>query len=185
MQLTIGLRAYQKEDLDAIYTWPNDPDLAPFFMFTTEPYTRDKAQQFLDLQLYNTDPTAVHFVIYDLQDLHQTYRGTVGLKNIDKTTGTAEIAIVISDPAYRGKGLGQQALFLICQYGFSMLGLSKININFISHNVAADKSYRRFGFQDDGVSKKKLLQNGVQYDEIHMSLTSHQFANLYENTHST
>jgi RimJ/RimL family protein N-acetyltransferase len=168
MNNRIALRDYRPDDLDAIFAWVNDPAIKDNFRFTAKPLTREDMQKFLDKQIHQQDSSYKHFVLYDISNENQNYIGSVGLKNIDIVNQNAELTIVISDSGYRGKGYGQEALKLICDYGFTTLHLHKLYLTCVSHNIGAIKSYEKFGFIHEGLRKEQIFQNGQFYDEVLM-----------------
>ena len=52
--------------------------------------------------------------------------GVCGLINIDKENNSAEVAIIIGNKQFHGKGLGSESLYQLVKYGFSKLKLHKI-----------------------------------------------------------
>jgi RimJ/RimL family protein N-acetyltransferase len=179
MQTRINLREYKEDDLDDIYSWANKKELTQYFRFAIFPQTKNDALKFLEQQLERKDDSYVNFVIYDVKDTKQKYLGSVGLKNIDFLCRHAELTIVIAQEKYRGKGYGQEALYLICNYAFNTLNLNKVYLSFISSNKVAEKSYLKFGFINEGARRKHYFWEGNYYDEVLMSILRSEFTKKY------
>ena len=76
--------------------------------------------------------------------------GNVWLWNIDTRHQKAELRIVIGDGAFRGRGVGVEAIAAACQYGFEQLGLHRIYAYVLSINPAARHAFERAGFTLEG-----------------------------------
>jgi len=177
--LRTATRPFRENDWEAVYDWVKDPAIKNNFRFTQRELTAKDMKQYVQQQLSNDGSQYINFVLYDLADLDQKYIGTVSLKKIDLQDQNAELAIVISDAAYRGKGYGQEALYLICKYGFSTLSLHKIYLTCVAHNQSAIKAYQNFGFVHEGLRKEQIFQNGQFYDEVLMGILKISFTTTY------
>ncbi len=92
--------------------------------------------------------------------------GFVVLHNIKWASQTAEIAIAIGLPDYRGKGYGHDALHLILNYAFSELNLYRVGLTVMSYNTAAIRSYERAGFVREGAKRDMVCREGQRYDLV-------------------
>lgn len=179
-QLRIGIRDYLASDTLSIYKWMKNSDITRWYSFANDPPSKTKISKYVFNQIDNEEnsrPKYKNFVLFDIKDNERNYIGNVGLKNIDYIGGSAEITIVISDMRYISKGYGQEALYLICHYGFITIGLQTIYIHFLSHNIGARRAYLKFGFKYVAMPPKKVLVGKEYCDEIVMSLNIHSFVN--------
>jgi RimJ/RimL family protein N-acetyltransferase len=96
--------------------------------------------------------------------------GNVGLHNIDQLNGMAMAGIFIGDKAQRGQGYGYEALGLLIWYGFKVLGLGNIILNYFSYNQRGAKLYAKLGFQPMGTRRKCVFWNGKYHDLVYMDL---------------
>ena len=76
--------------------------------------------------------------------------GNVWLWNIDARHQKAELRVVIGDEAFRGRGVGIEAIGMACQYGFEELGLHRIYAYVQSINPAARHAFEGAGFALEG-----------------------------------
>jgi RimJ/RimL family protein N-acetyltransferase len=180
MQTRIKLRDFRSEDVELNYVWTQDQELKKNFQFTYFIKSKEDIARFVQMQIEGKDSKVKHFVMYDKTDVTQTYIGSVGLKNIDVFNKNAEITIVLSDKNYIGKGYGQEALYLICEYGFKKLNLHKIYLGYIAHNEQAGRAYAKFGFKVDGVKREHILQEDVYYNEPILSMLQSEFEHIYD-----
>ncbi len=178
-KLRIQLRDYKPDDTEKIVEWIADTEITQWFTFADRSLSREDIEVFVSKQISNTShkPIFKNFVLFDTFELKKIYIGSVGLKNIDYKKNQAEVTIVISDKKYLGKGLGQEALQLICEYGFSQLSLEKIEIHCIAENVRAIRAYEKFGFSHEKRRQRAILKHGSYYDEIIMCLSKDTFDN--------
>ena len=181
MNLRISLRNFREDDLDPIKSWINNPLIKYNFRFTLHIKSDDDLRKFISTQIErkNSDDF-INYVIFDKKNLRKKYIGSVGLKNINLFDKNAELTIVIGDTNYHGKGFGQEALYLICKYGFDKLELHKIYLGVIEHNKNAIRAYEKFGFVHEGVRKEQIFQKNKYFDEIFMGMNRNQFNTKYE-----
>ena len=99
--------------------------------------------------------------------------GQVGLLDINPGDKHASLYIVIGEGEYRGKGLSQELLKYICEYGFEKLGLHKIWLEVHADNIAGVKAYEKFGFVQEGYFKDNVFYDGEYRDEIRMAIIKH------------
>lgn len=180
MDLRIATRPYRENDWQAVYAWVKDPAIKDNFRFTQRDLSEEDMQKFVQSQVDNDGKSDVSLVLYDLNDPEQNYIGSVSLKHIDEQDKNAELAIVISKEEYRGKGYGQEALYLACEYGFRERGLHKVYLTCVAHNTSAIKSYEKFGFVHEGLRKDQIFQHGQFHDEVLMGMLKKDFNTKYE-----
>lgn len=77
--------------------------------------------------------------------------GFMGLSHIDKINKKATIFIAIGEDAYRGKGIGKEAIRWLLDFGFNKLQLRKISLAVFEENISAVKLYESMGFRVEGV----------------------------------
>lgn len=82
-----------------------------------------------------------------------------GFTDIDRSVNKAELYIFV-DPDLKGQGLGTEAVRLMCDYGFSEIGLEKIYLNVNADNLLARKVYEKCGFCLEGILQRELRNSG-------------------------
>ena len=73
--------------------------------------------------------------------------GLMNLKRIDRENSRCELAIVLSNHAYKGKGYGSEAVQLLVEYAFYGLNLDHINSDTMGSNIRMQRIMDRLGFQ--------------------------------------
>ena len=73
-------------------------------------------------------------------------------------------------PGTYGRGLGTEAIRLICGYGFEKLGLHRISLEVYAFNPRARRAYEKAGFVAEGVLRDALRWDGAWVDATVMSI---------------
>ena len=102
--------------------------------------------------------------------------GDCGLFNADRRSGTAEVGIGIGDRDYWGRGYGREALTLLVDYGFRMQNFRKLWLTVQGSNERAIRSYRAFGFVEEGRLREQAWSGGRYEDIVMMALFRSDFA---------
>ncbi len=149
---TVTLRAHQVEDVDAIVEQCNDP-LSRAWTRVPVPYGRDDARRFvLDTMPggWATDQEWA-FALEGDDAGARRFAGTVTLRN--QGEGRAEIAYG-ADPWARGRGIVEEGLRLLVDWGFAERDLQTIIWWAQDGNWASRKVAWRLGFSCDGVVRR-------------------------------
>ncbi len=78
----------------------------------------------------------------------------------------AEIGYVLSDDAYKAKGIMTEALREVIKYGFEQMGLKRIEAFIGPNNTPSLKLIEKFGFQKEGYLRKHYRSNGKLEDSV-------------------
>jgi RimJ/RimL family protein N-acetyltransferase len=95
--------------------------------------------------------------------------GEALLWNIDLHNRTAHIGISLL-PAFRGRGLGTDAVRVMCRYGFAIRGLHRLQAETLADNDAMIQSASRAGFTREGTLRRSAWVNGEFADEVILGL---------------
>lgn len=79
------------------------------------------------------------------------------------------------DKEYVGKGFGTDAVRALVTYGFSEMGLHRIEANIMPENIPSRRLAEKIGFQQEGLARKYLQIQGRWEDHFHYSLISEEF----------
>jgi diamine N-acetyltransferase len=159
----VRLRAVERADLPTFVQWFNDP-LIQRRLGRVEPLSLAEEERWFEaLQRSKTDLVYAIVVGDDLV-------GNCGLHRIDWRHRGAQLGIVIGDDAYRGQGLGGDAVRTLVEHAFTNLGLHRIDLEVLSDNEPAVRCYVRLGFVDEGVRREARYIDGAFRDLIMMRL---------------
>lgn len=95
--------------------------------------------------------------------------GTICFWNIQKQHYRAELGYALH-PDYQGKGLMQEALTIILEYGFRVLNLHSVEANVNPNNVASIKLLERNGFVREAYYRENYFFDGNFLDSAIYSL---------------
>lgn len=95
--------------------------------------------------------------------------GTIGLWRIIKEHYRAEIGYLLS-PAWQRRGLMQEAMEKVLDYGFSVIGLHSVEANVNPANEASIRILEKNHFVREAYFKENYLYNGVFKDSVIYSL---------------
>lgn len=98
-----------------------------------------------------------------------TLVGTATLWNIDNHNRSAHIGLGLL-PSSRGKGYGTDVVATLCQYGFVVRGLHRLQIETLTDNAAMLRSAERNGFVREGVLRSSAWVMGEFLDEVLLGL---------------
>ncbi len=157
------LRALEPSDLEFLYELENNPEVWEI-SGTTTPYSRHTLQKYLD---------NAHRDIYEVKqlrlcivNLEHRLIGFIDLFEFDPRHRRAGLGIVILEDRDRNRGLGAEAISLICRYAFSALELHQLYAHVLEDNLASIRLFRKMGFETTGTRKEWILSGGVYKNEL-------------------
>ena len=157
------LRAPEPEDLDLLFRLENDPEVWTVSSCHM-PYSRYALKQYI-LTCQND-----FFAEKQLRLMVQPREGgeaeaIVDLFNFSPLDGRAEMGMVVSD-ACRGKGVGGQALALLCDYAAHTLGLRMLFCQIFADNTVCRHLFTKMGFEEVATLPKWVRVKGVLHDLV-------------------
>ncbi len=103
--------------------------------------------------------------------------GAAVLWGIDQHNRNAHIGISLR-PDFRGRGFGEDAVRVLCDYGFTVRGLNRLAIETLSDNRAMLRTAERVGFVREGVLRRAAWVNGDFVDEVLLGMLSEEWSHL-------
>jgi RimJ/RimL family protein N-acetyltransferase len=91
--------------------------------------------------------------------------GNVSLQNINYIDRNAEIAYIIGEKEYWGKGFAREATELMLKHAFCSLNLERIYCGTSEKNFRMQGLAKRMHFIEEGIRRKAIYNNG-QYENI-------------------
>lgn len=143
---TLDMYEYSKnEEVTRYLTWEAHPDAS---------YTREYLQ-YLGTH-YNVGDFFDWAVVLDSED---KMIGTCGFTRFDYNNNSGEIGYVIN-PAYRGRGIADEAVRAVMQFGFETLRLNRIEAKFIEGNSASMRVMEKTGMTFEGYHRSSMYIKG-------------------------
>ncbi len=173
----VSLRELRRDDLPVLHAAvDSDPDVHAVTEFSPwRPVTLAQRQADFDRALANPpDPRAVGFAVQRRDDQAGRCVGSALLWGIDPHQRTAHLGVTLTAQA-RGKGLGRDAVRVLCRYGFQVRGLHRLGLETLATNEAMLAAARSCGFQQEGVLREAAWVMGQRVDEVVFGLLASQW----------
>lgn len=167
----IHLKKITKKDLPVIIEWRNKEGI------------RDYNTQFMLLNLITQEKWFDQIKkinnrkMFLINYKNQKSIGICGLINLDLQNHNAEIAIIIGERKFQGKGLGKETLINLLNYGFQKLNLHRISADVFEFNVTSQKIFEALDFQYEYSARQKLWRRGKWWDVLTYSILKEEFTN--------
>jgi RimJ/RimL family protein N-acetyltransferase len=117
-------------------------------------------------------PGAAEFSVVELAT--GELAGQVELWGIDEHNRMAHIGVELR-PAFRGRGLGLDAVRVVCRYGFALRGLHRLQLETLSDNHAMIAVAGKLGFTREGATRGSSWMNGRFMDDVIFGLLAEEF----------
>ena len=154
----ITLRAIEPEDIDAIYTWENDPSLW-IWSASQQPFSRHTLQQFIEQQR-----DADIYTSRQLRLMANDGTSTVGcidLYDFDTYHHRAGVGIIV-DRLQRNKGYAYEMLCQLDKFASTHLQLHQLYCHIAKDNTVSVNLFSRSGYSCSGVLQQ-WIWNGSQW----------------------
>jgi RimJ/RimL family protein N-acetyltransferase len=165
----IQLRPIRLDDVDALLTWVNDPEVTRNFAGLSERITREQELAFLR-GVIASDTDALFAIEHEGRII-----GTAGLHKIYWPARNGRLGLIIGRREVQGRGLGQQALRLITALGFLELGLHKVWVVHYATNARMRHIVGKLGFVQEGVLRDEYFHRDAFHDMVRHSLLRPEF----------
>ena len=164
--MKVYIRKIDYDDTALIVKWRNNPRVRNNFIYR-EVFTEEGHKRWMDTRVASGE--VVQMIICENETDKAV--GSVYLRDIDNTTKEAEYGIFIGEDDAIGKGYGNEAADLMCDYARDELGLKRLILRVFKDNEPARKSYEHAGFKkcqelpavecSDGAVKDMILMEKV------------------------
>lgn len=163
----LRLRPLADDDVDFIFAHFSDPEVDRFLLDDDPVRTREAAQAIVDFYIGAPGPTPNRWVLERLSD--GLAIGTCGLHNWVERDRRCEVGYDLG-PGAQGQGYMTEALSAVLAFGFTRLGLNRIEAIVHVDNAASLRLLSRLRFQREGVLRDLHLRDGVFHDHVVLSL---------------
>ncbi|MBS1620043.1 MAG: GNAT family N-acetyltransferase [Bacteroidetes bacterium] len=168
---TISLRVLNKKDVEGNYrNWLNDQEIVQYNSHGRFPMTPEKLFEYVEaVQKSNS---ALVLAVIELDS--NKHIGNISLQNINWIDRNAEIAFLLGEKDYWGKGVMPEAGQLLMRHGFETLNLHRIYCGTSSANTGMQKLAEKLGMNREGVRKEALFKDGVYQDIIEYGILNNR-----------
>ena len=170
----VTLRAIEKEDLELLHQWSNDPEINYMLGGWHFPSSKqDQEKWFASLSLTSNNQ---RFAI-DTEDL-----GLIGMANlvdINWKDRNAFHGMLLGNKNTRGKGLGIDTVMAIGRYAFEELGLMRMDTTIISNNEPSLGVYtKKCGWTIEGIKKNYFYRKSQWLDQVVLGISKEDYFKL-------
>lgn len=152
----LQLREFIADDIENVFNGLSHPIVIKYYGVSYESLESAKAQMkfFSDLR---DKGTGIWWAVCNSGNT--VFYGACGLNNLSKEHKKAEIGFWLL-PEFWGQGIIAEAASLICEYGFTQLGLHRIEAIVETENGNSKKVLEKLGFSHEGTMKECEIKNG-------------------------
>ena len=158
------MRPLERADLPRAVTWFNRPEVRRNLL-RLWPMSIVEEEQWFDANSGNAWPR-----IYAIITSEGEHIGTVGVHDVDWRSRSAEIGIMIGEPAYWGQGYGTETLRALLRHLFDQMGLNRVMLSVFADNPRAIRCYEKCGFVLEGRLRQAIFRDGSYVDELVMAV---------------
>ncbi len=155
------LRELCRDDLDRTWEWLHRPDINRRIGVMV-PFSKSRQVEWFNGLSGNASKMV--FAVCLIQD--GSHIGNVSLDMIDERHRNARFSIFIADRSNRGRGYGSEALSLLEEYAFSVLGLHRIWCKTDAEEPELLRFYLDRGYTREGLLREHELKDGVFVDKV-------------------
>jgi RimJ/RimL family protein N-acetyltransferase len=161
-----ALGMLKREHLPSLASWFNDPEVRRGLAHRGVVNVEGEEKWYEEVTEAGRAPrpTMVAFAVHAADDGELV--GACSLEGIDHNFLRAELGIFLG--RRRGEGIGGDAVRLVLDWAFDILGLRNVMLETYDFNEAALRAYERAGFREIGRRRDAVLARGVRHDSILM-----------------
>jgi RimJ/RimL family protein N-acetyltransferase len=159
----IDLRPLKLSDVEGNYKfWLNDQEIVQYNSHGRFPQTIEKLTNYVNaVQSSNSD-----LVLAVIDKLNNKHIGNISLQSINWIDRNAEIAFLLGEKEYMGKGIMFEAGQLLINHGFKSLNLHRIFCGTSSDNHGMQKLALKLGMNQEGIRNEAIFNKGKYFDII-------------------
>ena len=154
----VMLRPPQESDVEAVYSWDKDPELAAWNGRSPISISLSAARR--DYLARWEDPGVKTFIIEAAQE-------PIGMATLyDFRRDGCELGIKIGPGNLRGRGYATEAVTLLLGYVFDTLGLATVRGSTLAHNDRMQRVFEKNGFVRTGDGSLLSRYDNRRYTEL-------------------
>ncbi|NMF84194.1 GNAT family protein [Nodosilinea sp. P-1105] len=171
----LQLRPLAQADVAFVLYHFSDPAVNRHLLDQAAIASLEEAQNIVDFFVQSTDDTYTRWVLVNQADGQPI--GTCGFHKWDQRNRRAEIGYDLTPGAW-GQGYMSEALTTMLTYGFTAMGLNRVEALVYPANTASVKLLEKLNFQREGVLRDCFYHEGSFYDHWLLSLLKPHFQAL-------
>ena len=163
----IGLRALTGSDIDGPYLhWLNDPEITKFNSHGRFPQNRESLTSYV-----NSVQQSKNVLVLAVIDLaSERHIGNISLQAINYIDSNAEIAFLLGEKDFHGRGIMYEAGKLLIDHAYNSLKLHRIYCGTSSANKGMLRLAEKLGMDKEGVRRDAFFNQGNYFDAIEFGM---------------
>lgn len=161
MSRNIKLIEMTEENLELVRSWRNSTEISKY-MYTDQTISKDEQLNWFNNIIKDNPSHEYKMIVEEEENIGLLYITNIDLKNSRCTWG-----FYLSPDYPKGKGIGSYVEYLVVEYIFNELKLSKICCEVLDFNKPVMKLHSKFGFKEEGILKKHIYKNN-EYLDVHV-----------------
>ncbi len=171
----VRLRAFERNDLEVIYKFFNNPELVKFLSpEAVMPYSREEEAAFIENSVNPKNKEKTYN--FAIANAREELVGGCSYMDASMKNRTCYIGISIYDPRNWGKGYGTSAIMKLLDFLFLEKNMRKVLLNVYDFNERAIACYEKLGFRQEGCLKEQVYRDGKYSDMYIMALFADDYA---------
>ena len=173
----INLRAIERADAPLLHRWLNEPAVMRGWGWSAAASSQQEAARQVEGWLAQ-ETTLGRPAALIAESLDGDAVGLVVLRLDRPEARSAELSLLVGDPARWGAGLGADIVRTALDAAFGGWGLHRVGVRVEEENVRARALYRRLGFQEEGRLRQAAFYEGRHADILLFALLAPEWAAL-------
>src|SRR5439155_23209881 len=133
-------------------TWLADPQVNRYLETRWEAQTLDRITDFVQDMLASTD----NYLFAIIERATDAHVGNIKLGPVNWHHGCADVSYFIGERASWGKGLATDAIRVVTEFGFSQLGLHRLQAGLYGSNVGSARALEKAGYGREATFRRQL-----------------------------
>jgi len=160
----IKLRPLRPSDAKILKEYSKDKKITKYTFVIPPPFTVKHAQVFIKKAQKEKKKGLSYYFGIEYKENGKLI-GMINLVNISKKNKNAETGFWLAEK-YQHKGLAEEALNLILDFGFKKLKLKRIEAWVLHKNKSTQKLLEKTGFKLEGRLRKKIFFKNQWFDKL-------------------
>jgi RimJ/RimL family protein N-acetyltransferase len=164
------LRTLTVADVDGNYRhWLNDQEVVRHNSHGRFPQTAETLKHYVQSVAQQTG----QIVLAIIDKKTEQHIGNISLQQISWVDRSAEIAFLLGEKSFWGKGVMLEAGAKLIEHAFGTLNLHRVHCGTSSENEAMQKLALKLGMTQEGIRKEAIFNGGNYHDLIEFGILNH------------
>lgn len=171
----LSLRAMHPIDTEDMYDYARREEVTRYLLWSPHPNESYTKQYLSYIQSRYALGDFYDWAIIDQESRRMI--GTCGFARIDTANASAELGYVLN-PDFAGRGYATEAAKRVMEFGFSELGLHRIEARFMVGNAPSQRVMEKLGMSFEGYHKDAIYVKGEYKTIGYCAITEEEFSKL-------